>query len=324
MNPDVAQAVPRLVERGILPAEPGRRLERVARGELLSVEPELRLVLYLGVLLIVGGVSLLVKENLDHIGPATIAVGLALAAAVPLVWVVRKAPPFSWGEQSSPHLAFDYMLLLGVLLAGADLAYVEWRFTPLGENWPWHLLLMSLFCGGLALRYDSRTLVSLALSSFAAWRGVAVGLKAAVGVFDRSTVSTVVSWNALGCGVLFVLLGWGLAKSGRKPHFEPVATHLGWLLVLGAMSTLGGIPGYRTVWAALLLVVGAGLAILSFRSGRFSLVALGTIAGYVGLTEVVLRWLPWSDGLGCAWFFWTAGAVVVLLVVAQRRMRKAA
>src|SRR4029077_10919013 len=125
MNPDAAAAIPKLVEAGALPPEAAPRLLRVARGELVSVHWELRALLYVGVLLIPGGVGLLVKENLDRIGPVAIAVGIGLAAAAALAWVIARAPPFSWGPSPSPHLAFDYMLLLGVLLAGAELAYVE-------------------------------------------------------------------------------------------------------------------------------------------------------------------------------------------------------
>ena len=45
MNPDVVEAIPRLVESGVLPAERAPLLTRVARGELVSVRRELRLLL---------------------------------------------------------------------------------------------------------------------------------------------------------------------------------------------------------------------------------------------------------------------------------------
>jgi hypothetical protein len=116
-----------------------------------------------------------------------------------------------------------------------------------------------------ALRFDSRLVFSLALSSFAAWRGVSL---AGAG---RGLISAggALRWNAVACGALFVLLGWGLSRTGRKAHFEPAAVHLGWLLVLGGLA--GGIfdNGARGLgWAAALLGVGAGLAAASGGSGR--------------------------------------------------------
>lgn len=173
MNPDVALAVDRLGRDGTLTAEQAALFGRVARRELVSIRPELRLLLYGGVVAVMGGVGELVRQNLDRIGPVAIALGLWTAAAAALIWALRQAPPFSWGRAASTHLAFDYVLLLGVLLTGAALAYVEVKFTPLGPAWGYHLLLMSLFAAAIAVRGDSRMVASIAFTTFAAWRSVA-------------------------------------------------------------------------------------------------------------------------------------------------------
>jgi hypothetical protein len=322
MNPDVLDAIPRLVERGILPAEKAPLFLRAARRELVSVRLELRLLLYLGVLLVTGGAGLLVKENLDRIGPVAIAAGLGLAAAAALAWVWRTAPPFSWERSwersqeqvSSPNLASDYLLLLGVLLAAADLAYVEARFTPLGPNWPWHLLLVSLFAAALAVRFDSRVVFSLALATFAAWRGVSVAHFGA-GLLD--TRDDLVRWNAIGCGVLFVVLGLVLARADRKAHFEPAAVHLGCLLVLGGLASGLGDRGWAG-WAAALMLVGAGLAAWGYGTRRFPLFAYGVLGGYLGLTRFVFEGV---EALGCFWIAFTSILMILGLVAVQRRMR---
>lgn len=319
MSPDVAQAVPELVESGILPSEKAPLLLRVARGELLSVHGELRALLYAGVLLIAGGVGLLIEQNLDRIGPMVIAAALGLAALAALVWVSRVAPPFSWGEVASPNLAFDYILLLGVLLAAADLAYVEVALSPLGSHWPWHLLIVALLAGLAAFRFDSRVVFSLALSTFAAWRGVSVGH---FGSALWGSTAEAVRWNAIACGVLFTVLGLVLVRTRRKAHFAPAAVHLGWLLVLGGIASgivEDGNPGLA--WASALLLVGAGLAAGAFRLRRFPLFAFGILAAYVGLSRLVVDVLD-LEVLGCFWFCGTSILVILGLLMAQRRMKE--
>ena len=318
MNPDVADAIPRLVEAGALPPVAAPRLLRVARGELVSVWSELRALLYVGVLLVMGGVGLLVKENLDRIGPLAIAVLLGLAALAALGWVARVAPPFSWREAPSPHLAFDYVLLLGVLLAAADLAYVEVRFTPLGAHWPWHLLIVAACTALAAFRFDSRVVFTLSLSSFAAWRGVSAAHLG--GSFLWSPAAGQVRGNAIVCGGLFVLLGFVLARTGRKAHFEPVATHLGWLLVLLALGS-GMATADWPAWTVALLLAGAALAVKAFRFRRFPLFAYGVLAAYAGLTRIALNGVD-AAGLGCFWFFLTPLLMICGLILAQRRMRE--
>jgi hypothetical protein len=316
LNPDLAAAVPQLAASGVLPSDKAALFSRVARRELVSVRWELRLLLYGGVLAMASGVGLLVKENLERIGPLAIAVAIGVAAAACLGWVVRTAPPHAWGETASAHLAFDYILLLGVLLAAADLAYVEVKFTPLGKEWAWHLLIVAVGAGAAAVRFDSRVVFSLALSSFAAWRGVSVGR------FGEALVANADDWiraNALGCGVLFCVLGWAAKKWERKAHFEPVAVHLGWLLVLGALASGLGESAWL-LWTLALLATGAGLAAGAFRARRFSLFALGVVGAYAGVSRFVVE--VRDEKVGCFWFLATAILMIVGLVKAQRTLRE--
>src|SRR5262245_30643736 len=171
MNPDVARAIPDLVARGLLSPERAAHLERIYGGRLVSVQPELRTLLYGGVLLVAGGAGLILHENFARIGPTAIALLLGLAIAGCFTWLFRVAPPFAWGEVPSPNLAFDYVLLLAVLLTGSELVLIETQFAALGKHWPWHLFVMALLGAAVAIRFDSRMVFSLALSSFAAWRG---------------------------------------------------------------------------------------------------------------------------------------------------------
>jgi hypothetical protein len=320
LNPDVANAIPKLVESGSLPPEKAPLLLRVARRELVSVHWELRMLLYAGVLLLTGGVGVLVAENLDRIGPVAIAAGIGLVAAAALFWVWRVAPPFSWKEVRSPNLSFDYILLLGVLLAAADLAYIEVQFTPLGANWTWHLLIVALLTGLAAFRFDSRVVFSVALSTFAAWRGVSVAWFGGTMLWDR--VESTVRWNAIGCGILFVVLGFLLEKKDRKAHFEPLATHLGWLLILGGLFSGLTNDNVWVPYTLTLLLCGWALAWGAYHFRRFPLFALGVIGGYAALSRIMLELGDIFEIFGCFWFFGSAILLLFALIAVQRRMRE--
>src|SRR5439155_9278783 len=131
MNPDVVEAIARLRAGNVLSSGQAALFDRVARRRLVSLSLEIRALLYAGVLLLTSGVGLLVSEHHREIGPLAIADAIALAGAACLAWVMGKAPPFTWEESPSPNVAFDYVLLLGLLLFASDLAYVEVQFTVL-------------------------------------------------------------------------------------------------------------------------------------------------------------------------------------------------
>ena len=319
MNPDVAEAVAALERSGTLSPAQARLFGSVARRELVSVHAELRLLAYAGVLLAMAGVGMLLHDNLDRIGPLAIASALAVAALACFAWVARRAPAFSWGESASPHLALDYVLLLGALLTAAELAYLEAKFTPLGDAWPWHLLVVSAFYALLALRYDSRVLLSLALSSFAAWRGVsAARLQHAFWLGGDDLVRA----NAAACGLLFLALGAGLRARSRKAHFEPVATHLGWLLLLGAAASALSTPA-GSQWALVLIGLAALAGLAGYAQRRFSLMAMALVAAYVGVSALAVR-AAYDHGLVFWWFALTPLGVVGLLFLAHHYLREPA
>ncbi|MCM3875868.1 MAG: hypothetical protein NEA02_05555, partial [Thermoanaerobaculia bacterium] len=226
--------------------------------------------------------------------------------------------PFAWGEAASAHAGFDYVLLLGALLVATDLAYLEAQLELLGGNWPWHLLVVAVFYSLLAYRFDSKMLLSLALTSFAAWRGIAVSLtRTSLGSGDPARLRA----EALACGALFVALGVAAARRRRKAHFEDVYVNAGLLLVFGGLLSGVFVSIDWPVWTLVLLLVAGGIAFVALRANRTLPFAQAVLAAYLGLLravfsggggDVALAWLL-SAVLGCA-----ALAVVFL---AHRRMR---
>ena len=323
VNPDVVGAIARLRADGVLSPAQASRFDRVARRELVSLRLEIRALLYAGVLLLTGGVGALVAQHQHDIGPLAIAFGIGLAALGCLGWVARRAAPFSWGPVPSAGVAFDYVLLLGLLLAAADLAYVEAQLTLLGPRWPRHLLVVAALDLLAAYRWDSRTALGLALTSLAAWRGLAVGL---VPTVLGPGIAADLRASAIGLGVIYLAAAVISARLERKPHFESVFAPAGLLLLLGGL--LAGVftdPRAWTLWLLPTLVV-AGLVIaVAVHVGRSPYFALGLLAAYVALVRLLFepfRYGMYADsvplllsaGLG-------AGALAVIFAV-HRRMRE--
>src|SRR5262249_2206257 len=157
----------------------------------------------------------------------------------------------------------DYVLLLGVLLAGSDLAYVETQFRVLGPDWAYHLLVLSLLAATAAFRFDSRVVLSLALSSFAAWRGLSA--RAPVQAVPPAHPATLRA-HAIGCGPLFLAAGWLCVRLNRKAHFEGVFTAFGWLLFFGGLlaGAFGGDGTNWPFWAAAAFAAAAAVGVFAF------------------------------------------------------------
>lgn len=158
-----------LRERGALSPETTEKLIALERREVFSVHYELRALLYLAVMLIVTGVGLFLKNNLDRIGPAVLILILGVAAAICYAFALAK---HLRRAQWKPSLVDDYVLLLGALLVSADLGYAESQFHLLDANWSWHLLLLAIIHGVSAYYFASRILLSVSITSLAAFLGI--------------------------------------------------------------------------------------------------------------------------------------------------------
>jgi len=328
INPDVVGAIARLRADGVLSDAQAGLFDRVARRDLVSVRLEIRALLYLGVLLLTSGVGVLLAQHQEEIGPVVIAGAIGLAAAGCLAWVAREAPAFSWDEVPAPSLAFDYVLLLGMLLVAADLAYIEAQFAVLGPRWAHHLLVVAAIYLAAAYRWDSRTVLALALSTLAAWRGLSVSIGAAMpgrllfgspGADPEGALRA----SAAVLGALYVAAAVASVRFRRKAHLEAVYATAGLLLLLGAL--VSGALGPRTAWplwlAALLIAAGA-LAWWSLRLDRSLYFALAVAAGYLGLLRPLFAPFRRSSGLPLLLAALVGAGALVLIFAAHRRMRR--
>jgi len=311
--------VPDLVREGVLSPDQAARCLALARGDLVPLRAELRALAGLGVALLTSGLGLLLKENLEAIGPTAIAVALT-AAALAAGWATaRRAPAFSWRRPATGDWIVDALALLTVALVAADLAWIELRFTPLGADWPMHLLLVALVAATLAVRFDSIPTWSLALSTFAAWRGVALVPSARAierGLLDRDFELRV---QLLVCAVVFAAAGWAMRRFDRKSHFEPSTTFAAF--VVGAVALgLGLLEGSRwPVWALALVALGVSTATWAFRRRRLGLFAVAAFAAYLGVTRFLF--VADSFAVGCFWLASSTIGGIALLVVLHRRFR---
>jgi hypothetical protein len=287
-NPELAEAAEALAAEGLLGRAEADRLLRIARRELVSLRGGLRFALTCGILLVASGIGLFVKENAARIGPLAIAGGLTLAAAAALAFSFRGAPPFTWERVPQRGALCEGALLLGALLFASDLAFLETQLAVLGAAWPYHLLLVALVYAFLAYRGDSRPLLSMALTSFAAWRGVSRDLPFDV-LFGRSGGFRV---NALLCAAVFAAGAWH-AASGRKRHFEPVYSNFAILLLLAALGA-GAFDSHATwpLWTLLFAGTGVAVALAARKRKRPLWFAQGAVAVWLGLCRGIFEIRP--------------------------------
>jgi hypothetical protein len=260
------------------------------RGALFPVAEELRYCLYASVAAITTGIGLLVKANVARLDSVSLALVLALVAALCYASAIRTR---RLGRERS--LGGDYLLLLGALVFSADVGYIESQFHWLGTNWSWQLLGLALVHGVVAYLLDSRLVLSVALAALAGWFGVRANLG---GVFYGESVLSESAAHALACATLVLLLRLAHPFVAPNRKFAPVYEHFAAHLAFWGTLALCFDAGTRAVGVALLIA----LATVSIRRGlktvEESFVVYGV--GYATLGLCVVQSALIGNALGAA------------------------
>lgn len=317
---EVLEAIERLRAKELITAQQSSHLFRVARRELVSVRFELRVLLYAGVLLIASGAGLFLKENHERIGPVVLVSLFALASAACLAHTFRRSRPFSWEKSPVSSIATDYALLLGLLLFASGLAYVETQFRVLGPKWPYHLLIVSVIDLAAAYRFDSRIVLSLALTSFAAWRGVSIAVLTGGSVLASPSLLRA---NALVCGALFLAAAALSERLAKKRHFAPVWRTFGLLLCFSGLlhGVWGGSPSNWLLWELILMTFAGLVLAISNRRRRSLDFSIAAVSAYVGLLRILSELA--SGSTYHALVAVTSIGVLLLLLRTHRHLKEA-
>ena len=283
----------------------------LVRRQRFSLFLELNGLLYVGVAAIAGGVAWTVREHFASLGDPVVLVSLSSVLAACAWYCAAHATPYSRDRVAAPTFSFDYVLYLGCLIFASELTFLEYRFHLLGIDWNYYLLASAAAYFAAAYRFDNRFVLSLALSTLAAWFGVRLSLS---GLFYGYIHEVTLAY-----GGAVALAGVLLYRERIKPHFLETYLHVSVNAILFALASHAN-DATSLLWLIALLAACAVAVERGIRFHRFAFVVYGVLYGYVGVTIQVLRPILFrSEAVVLAYFVLSGGAVVAALVLVARR-----
>ncbi|MEZ0608577.1 DUF2157 domain-containing protein [Fibrella sp. WM1] len=295
-----------LKARQLLPAEQADEMARFERQRPLSVNYELRALLYVGILLLTAGLGLLIYEHYDEIGDVAIIGSITALCVVSFVFAWRNRPPLSPDQAPSRSTFGDYALLLACLLFLSLEGYMQYRFNVFGTRYGLATFLPAVLFLGIAYRFDHRGVLGMGLTALASWVGLTVRpleLRLRTNFFDEGTVLT-----AIGLGTLLIVVAMVFERRRIKPHFtDTILTFAGNLVLLALLAGVFNFGGRRWLYALVLFVVCGGYEWLARQRHSFLYTLMAMVYAYIGLTYL---FFDVTDGLG-----WAADAYLLYIVL---------
>jgi len=314
----------KLHAEGLIPDESLQETEIVEGRRLFSLHWELKLLLYLGVVLLSGGLGILVYKHIDTIGHQAVLAFIALVSAGSFLYCVRKRPSFHWGKMAAPDAVYDYILLLACLSLLTFVGYLQFAYEVFGHHYGLATFIPMILLFISAYYFDHLGVLSLAITNLAAWAGIAI-----------TPLHLLEDSNFANDQVIYtgILLGWVLMGAGRltliqnrKAHFEATYTNFGFhLYFVAALAGLFTHDSLYLLWFLLFAAIAAVLFQQAMARRSFYFVVFIVLYAYIALGYVVVQALSniHGDGLvpGLMYFILSACGVGALLVHLNRKLK---
>lgn len=296
------------------------KVKTAAGRKLFSVHWDLKIMLYLGVLLLSGGLGILIYKNIDTIGHQAVLFIIAFLCLGSFYYSVRHKQPFAWTKVESPHAFGDYAILLGCLLLVTFFGYLQAQYEVFGTRYgaatfiPMVVLLFS------AYYFDHLGVLSLAITNFAAWMGVTI---TPYRIFSRNDfTSDRLIYTGMLLGLILLAAAFLSQYKKLKDHFAFTYSNFGIHILF--ISVLSALFMFEEKWIWLIVLAGVCAFMLAqafrYRSFYFALVVV--LYGYMGLNYVVMKWLEPThvDFQVILFYFIVSGAGLIYLLIRLNKM----
>lgn len=297
-------------------------------NKLFSVHWEIKTLLYLGVLLLSGGLGILVYKNIDSIGHQAILLFIATVCAGSFLYCYKHKLPYANGKVASPNSFFDYILLLACCTFIIFIAYLQYQYNLFGSRYGLATFFPMLVLFFSAYYFDHTGILSLAITNLAAWLGLTVTPLEILTANDFNEGTLILTGIFL--GVLLLLMGHATRQKNIKRHFEFTYDNFGThILLISCIAAMIHYSLWYLLWFLLLLAIVYYFYTKAINIKSFYFILIITLYTYIATSYVVLNLLFLVDGSGMAQlyigflYFIASGIGLVLFLIRSNKKIKA-
>lgn len=279
-------ATNRLFEKQLIDKEQMDQIAAYRRLNIFSVHTELKLFLYLSVLLFTSGIGILIYENVDSIGHIAILSLLLIVTVICYYFSFKNAVGFQKQQTYFENPLFDYLILAAILLSCTFIGYLQFQYGTFGTHYGLATLIptaIALFC---AYYFDNKSVLSIAITGLAAYIGLSVSPQALLNNDFQQTDS--LSYSAIALGLVLIIWSIYSTKIDLKKHFNLVfSTFALHLISISCINNL--FEPYWGVFIILLAVCCYYFYTVSYSLKSVSLFVFTILYTYFGLNFLLFK-----------------------------------
>ncbi|RED26751.1 putative membrane protein DUF2157 [Flavobacterium cutihirudinis] len=285
------QATQRLFEKNLITENQFQEIETYRALGIFSLNAELKLFLYLSVLLFTSGIGILIYENIDTIGHIAILSILLLVIVICFYYCFKNSKGFQKSETTFEHPVLEYLVLAANILTCIFIGYLQFQYKPFGEHYGLATLvptIVSFFC---VYYFDNKSVLTIAITGLAAYIGLSVTPQDIFNDSNNLYASQNLSYSAVMLGVLLILWTIYSNRVSLKTHFGLI--FLTFALHIISIASISNLASYDMLnWMLFACVLVASTFYFykaSYENKAMSLYVFMIIYGYIGANIILFR-----------------------------------
>lgn len=312
----------KLLEQQLITEEEFRNIEQ--QDKSISVHSDLSTLLYVGILLLAGGLGILVYKNISSIGHAAILTAIAIVCLMCFFYCFKKGKGYSNEKVATVNIFFDYVLLLGCLLLLTFIGYSQFEYNVFGKNLGLATFIPMLLLFASAYYFDHLGVLSMAITNLAAWAGFTVAPTDILYKNDFNDETLIYTAIILGIGLIAISV---VSASNRiKAHFAYTYKNFGLnILFISLLAALFHFTAFYLLWFLVLTIVVVLSFVTALKDMSFYFLVITVLYGYVGLSYVTVDFLfRYDQGIGTFYiaflYFIASGIGLIRLFISYNKI----
>ncbi|MBZ4040774.1 DUF2157 domain-containing protein [Flavobacterium hibisci] len=279
----------KLFERNFITEDQLTQIKSYRSLGIFSLNAELKMFLYLSVLLFTSGIGILIYENIDTIGHIAILSLLLIVTIVCFYFCFKNSKGFQKSETTFESPVLEYLVLLANILTCIFIGYLQFQYKPFGTHYGLATLVPTIVSFICAYYFDNKSVLTIAITGLAAYVGFSVTPQ---DLFHNDFYShQELSYSAIILGGLLIL--WTIYSSGisLKMHFNLI--YLTFALHMISIASISNMVNeYDGLWI-LFSAVMAGSSYYFYKASyaqkAISLYVFMIIYAYIGINIFLFR-----------------------------------
>ena len=315
----------KLHQEGLISAPSLEKIKADPSNTLFSVHWEIKTFLYLGVLLLTGGLGILVYKNIDSIDNQAIVAFIILVTAGSFFYCVNKKLPFSTDKVAPPNSFFDYIVLLACLTFIILIAYIQYQYKIFGNRYGLATFFPMLVLFFSAYYFDHLGVLSLAITNLGAWLGLTITPLQLLQSNDFNSMTIIVTGLLL--GAFLIAIEELSNRKNIKKHFALTYANFGMhILFISSLAAIFQSSHRYLLWFLLLITIAYYFYSKGIKQRSFYFITVATLYTYIGLCYVIVELLILINSdvainFGSLYFIGSTAALVLFLRDANKKIK---